>query len=254
MRRFFPVTEREIIICRDVDELNRKAAEQFIGLANKAIQRSGQFTVALSGGSTPKGLYELLATAEYRKRLDWSRIHFFWGDERCVPPDYPESNFRMVQESLLSKIQIPSENIHRMMGEKEPGQAATEYEEHLRQFFHLPRGGVPQFDVIFLGLGEDGHTASLFPGSPALNEGNRLVATVYVEKSKTYRLTLTLAVINAGAQIIFLVTGQSKAAVVKEILSADSKSESYPANKVRPVNGNVTWLISKDAAGELSTR
>jgi 6-phosphogluconolactonase len=118
----------------------------------------------------------------------------------------------------------------------------------------LPRGGVPRFDVIFLGLGEDGHTASLFPGSPALNEWNRLVATVYVERLKAYRLTLTVAVINAGAQIIFLVTGQSKSAVVKEILTADSKSESYPASKVRPVNGNVTWLISKDAACELSAR
>src|SRR5918996_4490560 len=150
------MTERQIIICRDVDELKRKAAEQFIELANKAIQRSGQFTVALSGGSTPRELYALLAAPECRNRVDWFRVHLFWGDERCVPPDHPESNFRMVQESLLSKVQIPAENVHRMMGEKEPEQAATEYEDHLRQFFHLPHGGMPRFDLIFLGLGEDG--------------------------------------------------------------------------------------------------
>jgi 6-phosphogluconolactonase len=246
--------ECQIIICRDVDELNRKAAEQFIGLANNAIQRSGQFTVALSGGSTPRGLYTLLATPEYRNRIDWFHVHLFWGDERCVPADHQDSNFRMAQESLLSKVQIPSENIHRMTGEREPEQAATEYEEHLRRVFHLPPGGVPRFDLIFLGLGEDGHTASLFPGSPALNERNRLVATVYVKRLNAYRLTLTLPVINAAAQITFLVTGHSKSAMVREILAADFKSQNYPANQVRPVNGNVTWLISKDAAGELSAR
>jgi len=194
--------EHEIIVCGDVDELNRKAAERFITLAADAISRSGRFTVALSGGSTPKALYSLLASPAYRERIDWSRIHLFWGDERCVPPDHPESNFRMVQESLLSRIQIPSENVHRMMGEKEPEQARQEYEEHLKQFFRLPPGEVPRFDLILLGLGEDGHTASLFPGSAALNENQRLVATIYVEKLKAQRLTLTLPVINAAAQII----------------------------------------------------
>jgi 6-phosphogluconolactonase len=245
-------SERQIIICRDADELNRKAAEQFIELANKAIQRSGQFTVALSGGSTPKGLYALLATAGYRDRIDWFRVHLFWGDERCVPPDHPDSNFRMVQESLLSKVQIPSENVHRMMREKEPEQAATEYEEHLRQFFHLPRGGVPRFDLIFLGLGEDGHAASLFPGSPALDEQNRLVATVYVERLKAYRLTLTLPVINAAAQVSFLITGENKSSIVKALLGADAASSKYPAGRVRPVNGQLTWFITQDAARALS--
>jgi 6-phosphogluconolactonase len=123
MRRFYPVSEREVIICRDVNELNRKGAQQFIALAGEAISQTGRFSVALSGGSTPKGLYASLATPEYRNRVDWTRVHLFWGDERCVPPDHPESNFRMVQESLLSKIQIPFENVHRMMGEKEPEQA-----------------------------------------------------------------------------------------------------------------------------------
>ncbi|HEY3167030.1 MAG TPA: 6-phosphogluconolactonase [Candidatus Binatia bacterium] len=141
-----------------------------------------------------------------------------------------------------------------MMGEKEPEQAATEYEEHLRQFFHLPRSGVPRFDLIFLGLGEDGHTASLFPDTAALNEKEHLVATVYVEKLKAHRLTLTLPVINAAARIIFLVTGQSKSTVVNKLLSADSKSQNYPATKVSPANGHVTWLMTQDAARELSAR
>jgi 6-phosphogluconolactonase len=248
------LTEDEVIICRDVDELNRKAAEQFIGLANKAIQQSGRFTVALSGGSTPKALYSLLASPDYRERVDWRRVHLFWGDERCVPPDHPESNFRMVQESLLSKIHIPSENVHRMIGEKEPEQAAAEYEEHLQQFFHLSRGAVPRFDLIFLGLGEDGHTASLFPGSSALNDTEHLVATVYVEKLKAHRLTVTLPVINAAAQIIFLVTGKSKSTVTKELLSAGSQKLNYPAGKVNPVNGHVTWLVTQDAGEGLTDR
>jgi 6-phosphogluconolactonase len=248
------LSEREIIIGRDVDELNRKAAELFIALANKAIQQSGQFTVALSGGSTPKGLYSLLASPDYKERVDWSRIHLFWGDERCVPPDHTESNFRMVQESLLSKVRIPSQNVHRMMGEKEPEQAAAEYEEHLRQFFHLSRGAVPRFDLIFLGLGEDGHAASLFPGSPALDDTEHLVATVYVERLKAPRLTMTLPVINAAAEIVFLVAGQSKSPAVKELLSASSQKLNYPAAKVKPVNGHVTWLVTQDAGESLTDR
>jgi len=245
-------TEHEIIVCQDIEELNRKAAERFIALAADAISRSGRFTVALSGGSTPKALYSLIASPAYRERLDWSRIHLFWGDERCVPPDHAESNFRMVQESLLSRIPIPSENIHRMMGEKEPEQARQEYEEYLKQSFRLPPGEVPRFDLILLGLGEDGHTASLFPGSAALNEKEHWVATVYVKKLKAQRLTLTLPVINAAAQIIFLVAGQSKSAIVKKLFGADSVGYELPAGKVRPANGIVTWLITQDAAAGLA--
>jgi 6-phosphogluconolactonase len=181
-------------------------------------------------------------------------VHLFWGDERCVPPDHPESNFRMVRESLLSKVQIPSENVHRMMGEKEPEQAATEYEGHLREWFHLPPGGVPRFDLIFLGLGEDGHTASLFPGSPVLENDNRLVATVYVERLKAYRLTLTLPVINAAAQATFLVSGESKRAIVKQLLGASRESSNFPAAKVAPTDGKLTWLITEDAAEGFSKR
>jgi 6-phosphogluconolactonase len=147
------VTKPDIIICPDAAELNRRAAERFVALANEASASSGRFTVALSGGSTPKALYSLLATSQYAGQIPWSRVHLFWGDERCVAPDHPDSNFRMVRESLLTKISIPSENVHRMAGEKEPKLAAEEYENELRTFFKLSEGEPPRFDLILLGLG-----------------------------------------------------------------------------------------------------
>lgn len=245
------MNKRELIICRDTEELYGKAAERFVKLAQRAVQDAGRFTVALSGGSTPRGLYALLATAEYRERIPWSQVHLFWGDERCVPPDHPESNYRTVAESLLSKIEIPESNVHRMAGEKEPKLAAAEYEAELKNFFHLSAGALPRFDLILLGLGEDGHTASLFPGSDALTDAERLVAAVYVEKLKSHRLTLTLPVLNNAAQIIFLVAGESKSAILREVLRANPLSSNLPAAKVQPVNGQLTWLVTQDAGAVL---
>jgi len=242
------VTKPEIVICADVDELNRNAAAQFLATSNDSIARAGRFAVALSGGSTPKALYSLLASPAYRGRADWHRVHLFWGDERCVPPEHAESNYRMVEEALLRKVQIPAENIHRMAGGKEPTEAAAEYEQTLRGFFALGAGQWPRFDLILLGLGEDGHTASLFPGSTALNEQNHLVAPTYVEKLKAHRLTLTLPVINNAAQVSFLVAGESKSAIVKNLFCADSRPFDYPAGRVRPWNGQLTWFITRDAA------
>jgi 6-phosphogluconolactonase len=242
------VTNPEIIVCKDVDELNRKAAAQFISLAKDAIARSGRFAVALSGGSTPKALYSLLASPEYRNLIDWSRLHLFWGDERCVPPDHPESNFRMVRESLLSQIRLPTENIHRMAGEKDPAAAAVDYERELRVFFQPAENAVPRFDLILLGLGEDGHTASLFPGSAAVNERQRWVATVFVERLKAHRLTLTLPLINSAAKVSFLIAGENKSAVVKDLLGTDSDLFDYPAGQVKLLHGQLTWFITRDAA------
>jgi len=249
-----PVTKPEIIICRDAGDLALKAAEQFVLLADAAIARSGRFAVALSGGSTPRALYELLGSAGYRDRVDWPRVRLFWGDERCVPPDHPESNFRMVQETLLAKVRMPPENIHRMMGEKAPAEAAAAYEQELREFFALQPGQMPRFDLILLGLGEDGHTASLFPGTSALDETERWVIAVYVEKLQSHRLTLTLPVINAASQVTFLVSGASKARIVSEILASDSAPLDYPAAKVRPVDGRLAWIIDRDAAWNLPSR
>ena len=243
------MSKPEIIICPDVDELNRRAAARLSDIAADAISRAGRFAVALSGGSTPKALYALLASPAYRDRLDWSRVHVFFGDERCVPPDHAESNYRMVEEALLSKIQITVRNIHRMDGEKEPGQAAEEYEHELREFFALGPGQWPRFDLILLGLGEDGHTASLFPGSPVLDEQKRLVAAAYVEKLEAHRLTLTLPVINNAGEIIFLIAGAGKRPMVERLLGGSEADGELPAARVRPVGGRLTWLISRDAAG-----
>jgi 6-phosphogluconolactonase len=240
-----------MILCRDAAALARRAAEQFFELAQEASARAGRFAVGLSGGSTPRAVYALLASPEFRDRIDWPRVHLFWGDERCVPPDHPDSNFRMAHETLLAKIPIPPENIHRMIGEKEPAEAAAAYEEEIKNFFGVKRGERRRFDLILLGLGEDGHTASLFPGTAALNESERLVAVVYVERLHSYRLTLTLPVINSAAQIIFLVSGASKATIVRELFSPDRAPKDYPATKVKPCDGRLTWLIDADGAKEL---
>jgi 6-phosphogluconolactonase len=238
--------KRDIIICQDVDELGRKAAAQWISLADEAVNARGQFNVALSGGSTPRLLYSLLASAEFAVRIRWQQIHLFFGDERCVAPDHAESNYRMVKESLLSRTFIPPDNVHRMAGEKTPQVAVAEYEARLRKHFHIDDDALPRFDLILLGLGEDGHTASLFPDSSALSETRHLVATTYVEKLNAQRLTLTFPVINNAAQIIFLIAGESKAAVVKEILTTEKCD--YPAARIKPENGQLTWFVTRDAA------
>ena len=240
--------EPQIIACRDAADLSERAAEEFVRQARQAIQTAGRFTVGLSGGSTPKALYTRLALPGYAEQIRWSCVHFFWGDERCVAPDHPESNYRMVQEALLGKISIPAENVHRMAGEKEPQIAAAEYEAELKRFFKLPASALPRFDLILLGLGEDGHTASLFPGTEALNDAQHLAAAVYVEKLKAHRLTLTLPVLNEGAEVVFLVAGASKAAVVKEVLGGQAAATNYPAAKIQPRDGKLIWMITADAA------
>lgn len=245
MRHSSPVTKPEIILCRDAGDLSRRAAAEFVNLARAAIAARGRFAVALSGGSTPKALYSLLATSEISAQLDWQRIHLFFGDERCVPPDHAESNFRMVAESLLGKISIPTANVHRMAGESEPAVAAADYAAQLVRFFGLPEKTPPRFDLVYLGLGEDGHTASLFPESSALQESDRWVASTYVEKLAAHRLTLTLPVLNHAEQVCFLIAGPSKAAMVKTLL-ADS-SRNYPAARVAPWQGRLCWFITEDA-------
>ncbi len=231
--------------------LARKVAEQFVECAQAASARTGRFAVALSGGSTPKALYSLLASADYCARLNWTRIHLFWGDERCVPPDHPESNFRMVHETLLGKISMPPENIHRIAAENEPAAAAAAYESELKNFFGVANGTWPAFDLILLGLGEDGHTASLFPRTTVLDEVEHFVAAIYVAKLQSYRLTLTLPVINAAAQVTFLVSGTSKAKILREILGSSGASFDYPVAKVRPSAGQLTWMFDADAARDL---
>ncbi|HXG53546.1 MAG TPA: 6-phosphogluconolactonase [candidate division Zixibacteria bacterium] len=241
------MAEPEIVVCKDSADLAGRAAERFAGAAAAA---AGRFAVALSGGTTPAEFYARLGM-EGSGRIAWRSVHLFWGDERCVPPDHPQSNYRTARESLISKIPVPPANVHRMAGEEEPSAAAAAYERELRGFFRPPPGQPPRFDLIFLGVGEDGHIASLFPGSAALREAERWVLSTFVESAGAHRLTLTLPVINGAARVIFLVKGASKAEIVGRVLGARRGSPDLPAALVRPRHGSVTWLVTRDAARRL---
>jgi 6-phosphogluconolactonase len=241
-------SQPEIRILKSPEELFEAAAAEFTAQASAAIRARGRFTVALSGGSTPKRLYAQLAT---KPNIPWDKIYFFWGDERHVPPDHPESNYRMVYEALLSKVPVPPENIFRVhTEEKDAAAAALQYEQTLKDFFQLSPGEFPRFDLILLGMGPDGHTASLFPGSPALNERQRLVVANPVEKFHTDRLTFTFPVLNAAATVMFLASGPDKAPMLHEVL--ENSSADLPSQKVQPTNGRLLWLVDSAAATGLS--
>ncbi len=225
------------------------AAIEFLQRARAAIQGSGRFTVALSGGSTPRSLYALLAT---QSDAPWDKIKFFFSDERHVAPDHPDSNFRMASESLFSQAPIPKGNIFRVPAEiPDADTAAQSYEQTLRQFFQLKDGELPRFDLILLGMGPDGHTASLFPGTAALHEDERLVAANWVEKSKTWRITLTYPVLNHAAAVLFMATGEEKQESLLQVLQGKPDPENYPAQGVQPTNGSLIWLVDQAAAGPM---
>jgi 6-phosphogluconolactonase len=235
-------------------ELSGAAAEEIVHAANEAVAARGRFTIALSGGSTPKNLFNLLAT-NARNVLPWDRMFFFFGDERHVPPTDPDSNYRMADESLLSKVPVPPGNVFRIAAENPDAAAAAEaYEKTLQKFFALPPGQFPVFDLILLGMGPDGHTASLFPNTAGLQEKSRLVIANWVEKFKTSRITLTLPVLNAARCVTFLVSGTDKAPALHAVLDSDAPGEQYPSKLVRPTDGKLIWLVDRAAASELSTR
>ena len=239
----------EIWIFKTSNDLFTAAVADFAKLAADAVQESGRFCVALSGGSTPKGMFTLLAASS--APIPWKSIYFFWGDERHVPPTDPESNYRMAYEAMLSKVQVPPENIFRILSEeKDPELAATQYEQTLIKFFGLTAGEFPRFDLVLLGLGPDGHTASLFPDTTALRETKRLVVANWVEKFKTHRITLTLPVLNNAAVVEFLVSGNEKAGIVHQVL--DGGGNQYPSQMIRPREGRLVWLLDQAAASELS--
>lgn len=243
----------QILLCRDLDEVSFRAAELFVRLGHEAVSSSDRFMVALAGGSTPKALYALLAADPFRLQISWSAVHLFWGDERCVSPDHPDSNYRMAREALLEKVPIPAQNIHRMPAEVEDhARAAADYERALRTFFGVPDGEQPCFDLILLGMGEDGHTASLFPGTDALRETEHLVAANYVEKVGMYRLTLTAPVINQAANVVFLVSGESKASVLREVLEGADRPQHLPSQLIRPEKGHLLFIIDRAAAKKLT--
>jgi 6-phosphogluconolactonase len=239
-------------------EVAREGARRFADLAEAATRQSGRFTVALSGGTTPRDLFQTLTAPPYADRLDWSKVFIFFGDERCVPPDHPDSNYRMARETLLSQVAIPPENVFRMRGEAPPEEAALEYAARLQDFFHLAQAGgpspenYPRLDLVLLGMGPDGHTASLFPGTAALQERGKPVTANYVPKMDTHRLTLTAPAINRAANIIFLVAGDSKAPALKAVLEGDYQPQIYPSQLIRPSQGKLVFLVDQAAAAQLA--
>lgn len=241
--------ERQVRVLDDAEGVARSAAERFVELARDAISARERFSIALAGGSTPKRTYELLAGDEHKERVDWSKVHIFFGDERCVPPDHAESNYRMANEVLISRVPVPSRNVHRINGQGDAIANASLYEDELRTYFD--DASWPRFDLVLLGMGDDGHTASLFPGTNALGEARAWVAANWVEKLNTYRITLTAPAINHAANIIFLVSGAGKSERLSEVLRGARDPQKLPSQLIQPENGSLVWLADKAAASQL---
>lgn len=234
----------EIKVVPDALEVAHEAAERVIDAAGRAADEGRTFSIALAGGGTPKALYELLATDAYKSRVDWARVEVFFGDERTVPPDHKDSNYRMAREALLSKVPIPGDNVYRMAGERDPHEAAKEYGQVLKEKFG--EGGL---DVVLLGMGDDGHTASLFPDTEALDEKKHRCVANYVPKLNTWRLTLTAPFINRSGEVVILVSGAGKSQRLQDVLEGAPDPRRLPVQLIRPDQGRVTWIVDAAAAG-----
>ncbi len=241
-----------IKVFQSKESMIHSLAEAIVDLARRKAEATGRFTVALSGGSTPKPLYESFASSQYLHKIPWDKVFFFFGDERCVPHDSEDSNYHMVHEAILSKVPVPAENIFPTeMQDVNPEASAELYEKTIKKFFALGENQLPRFDLMLLGLGPDGHTASLFPGTKALEERQRLVVSNYVEKMSTHRITLTLPVINNSENIIFVVAGHDKAPVIAHILGEKTADQHlYPAQLVKATDGSLKWYLDREAYQE----
>ena len=243
--------ETKIVVLEDARALYAHAAEEIAHLAGEAVCMHGEFTLCLSGGSTPESVYAMLGT-KFLLSVDWKEVQFFWGDERCVPPDNPASNFAMATRTLLSKISPRPNQIHRILGERPPAEAAAAYAEDLRSHFGLGGGEFPRFDLALLGLGGNSHTASLFPGSPAIREMERLAVEVEVaDPIERHRVSMTAPVFNNAAHTMFIVAGEAKAQAVWNVLRGPRDAEKYPAQIIAPPAGEVVWLLDRAAAARL---
>jgi 6-phosphogluconolactonase len=248
------VAQRTVKVFDHCSEIASYAANEVAGIANEAASTRGAFTIALAGGSTPKMLYALLAEhPTLRTSLPWDKMEVFFGDERHVGPGHPDSNFQMATDAMLSKVPLNSEQIHRIKGEyPDTAQAAAEYELEIRRIFKLQPGAFPRFDVLLLGMGNEGHTLSLFPGTRALHETQRVVTRNWVGKLYTERITLTAPAANAAANVLFMVTGSDKAPALKAVLEGPQEPEQLPAQMILPENGKLSWLVDTAAGSMLS--
>jgi 6-phosphogluconolactonase len=251
-----PTARRNIRILADPAAIARRAAEKFVQTAQTAVKSHGAFAVALAGGSTPKALYTLLATDEsLRSQLPWDKMQLFFGDERHVGPDDPQSNYKMANETMISKAPLKPEQVHRMMTEyPDAEKAAKEYEQVLQDHFQIKAGQLPRFDLVLIGMGDEGHCLSLFPGTKALHpEPGRTVVRNWVGKFFTDRVTITAPVANNAAAILFTVTGKEKAPALKAVLEGPYEPEQLPSQLIQPTNGELLWLVDPAAATMLST-
>lgn len=237
--------QSQVLVFDSRRELETAVADEFLRIVVEVLNNRPLCHVALSGGGTPRGVYKLLGRGSEHKEIDWTRVHLYFGDERMVPPTDDESNYRMVYAELISRIPIPAENVHRIRGEMPAPEAAASYAEELSAIFKAKDN---TFDLILLGVGEDGHTASLFPGTDAVDEKNDPVKAVYVPSFGAWRTTLTLPIINRSRDVRFIVSGSGKAAIVRRLLAADEPAEDLPASLVRPENGTLRWMLDREAA------
>jgi 6-phosphogluconolactonase len=246
---------REVQILPDGAAIASRAAEKIIEAASIAVKQKGAFTISLAGGSTPKTLYGLLATDPvFKSQMPWDKTQFFFGDERHVPPDHSESNYRMANESMLSKVSLRPEQVHRVKGEvPDAEKAALEYEQTLSSHFKLAPGQLPRFDVVLLGMGDEGHTLSLFPGTKALHDNGRLVMSNWIGKLYTERVTITAPVANNSGLAMFMVTKADKALALKGVLEGPYEPEQLPSQLIQPKNGKLLWLVDTSAGSKLST-
>ncbi len=243
----------EIKIYDDRQSLSASAAERWLSLYRESIAKHGVFHVALAGGSTPRQLYQLLTRPDISQQVEWQRVHIYFGDERAVPPDHPDSNFRMAKEALLDHVPIPRANIYRIETERgDMREAALHYEQLLVNNLPETEEGVPQFDLVLLGIGPDGHTASLFPDTDILQQQERYVDAVYVKQKSTWRVSITFPVINHARHVLFLVAGADKQAVVQQILSDSQYSPRLPVQMLKPA-GQVEMYLDSDAAGQVAS-
>ncbi len=263
--RMLSISDSQVRIYRDGEELALKAARLFARLADQYVVGSGRFTVALAGGSTPRAMFKLLAASPFIETVPWESIYFFWGDERTVPPDHPDSNYGMARETLFSKAPVPEENIFRIPAEMEDHDAAAEhYAARVMQFFltgpgasrtmTAPLVNMPRFDLVLLGMGPDGHTASLFPATTALEVSDRVAVANWVEKFNTWRITLTAPAINNARNITFVAGGADKTETLKNVLEGEYQPDLYPSQLIRPGNGTLLWMVDETAAKLLSAK